>query len=49
MDEVTGQCPQTATFEEKAEPKADLNWGPSAYQPNAWPLGQTDSFSLELK
>ena len=44
MDKVTGQCPQTTTFfgrERRAE--ADLNRGPSAYQPNALPLGQTGS------
>ena len=42
-DKVTRQCPQTSTFEEKGEPKADSNRGPSAYQPNASPLGQTGS------
>ena len=31
---VTRQCPQTTTFEEKGEPKADSNQGPSAYQSN---------------
>ena len=34
-NKVTKQCPQTTTFEEKG--------GPSAYQPNALPLGQTGS------
>ena len=54
MDKVTGQCPQTTTFfEEKGEPKryqtththTDVvsNRGPSAYQPDALPLGQTGS------
>ena len=45
MDKVTGQCPQTTTFfEEKGErPKRVSNRGPSAYQPNALPLGQTGS------
>ena len=38
-DKVTRQCPRTTTFEEKA----DSNRSPSAYQPNALPLGQTDS------
>ena len=38
-DKVTRQCPQTTTFEEKGEAKR----GPSAYQPNALPLGQTVS------
>ena len=36
MDKVTGQCPQTTTLAE-----AVWNRGPSAYQPNALPLGQT--------
>ena len=39
MDKVTGQCPQTK--ERRAE--AVSNRGPSAYQPNALPLGQTGS------
>ena len=39
---VTRQCSQTATFEEKGE-RMDSNRGPSAYQPNALPLGQTGS------
>ena len=30
-------------FEEKGEPEAVSNRGPSAYQPNALPLGQTGS------
>ena len=30
-------------FEEKGDPKAVSNRGPSAYQPNALPLGQTGS------
>ena len=30
-------------FEEKGEPKAVSNRGPSAYQPNALPLGHTGS------
>ena len=33
-------------FEEKWEPKMDSNWGPTAYQPNALPLGQTSSWSV---
>ena len=40
-DKVTRQCPQTTTFEEKGEPKRISNRVPSAYQPNALPLGQT--------
>ena len=44
-DKVTKQCPQTTTFfEEKGEPKRNrAEAGPSAYQPNALPLGQTGS------
>ena len=30
-------------FEEKGEPKRYRNRGPSAYQPNAFPLGQNGS------
>ena len=40
-DKVTR--PQLTTFEEKGEPKPDSNRDPSAYQPNALPLGQTGS------
>ena len=32
-------------FEEKGEPKHKSNRGPSAYQPNALPLGQTGSLA----
>ena len=43
-DKVTRQCPQTTIFEEKGEPKRiRIEAGPSAYQPNALPLGQTGS------
>ena len=51
-DKVTRQCPQTHKpqgpsayhFEEKGEPKqVGSNLGPSAYQPNGLPLGQTGS------
>ena len=43
-DKVTRQCPQTTTFEEKGRrAEAVSNRGPSAYQPNALPLGQTGS------
>ena len=41
-NKVTRQCPQTTAFEEKGEPKR-FGPGPSAYQPNALPLGQTGS------
>ena len=36
------QSHKTRTFEEKRA-EADSNRGPSAYQPNALPLGQTGS------
>ena len=42
-DKVTRQCPQTTTFEEKRRAAAESNRSPSAYQPNALPLGQTGS------
>ena len=42
-DKVTRQCPQTTTFEEKRRAEADSNRSPSAYQPNALPLGHTGS------
>ena len=41
-DKVRRQCPQTTTFEEKEEPKRS-GTDPSAYQPNALPLGQSGS------
>ena len=44
-DKVTRQCPQTTIFEEKRA-EADSNRGPSAYQPNALPPGQTGSLGL---
>ena len=40
-DKVTRPCPHTTTFEEKGQPKAVSNRGPSAYQHNTLPLGQT--------
>ena len=45
---VARLCPQTTTFEEKGEPKSGSNRGPSAYQPNALPLGQPGSHKLML-
>ena len=42
-DKVKRQSPQTTTFEEKRRAEADSNRGPSAYQPNALPLGQSAS------
>ena len=40
---VTRQCPQTTTFWRERRAEAVSNRGPSAYQPNALPLGQTGS------
>ena len=45
MDKVTRLCPQTTTFEEKGGAEAVSNRGPSAYRPNALPLGQTGSLT----
>ena len=42
-DKITRQYPQTTTCEEKGGAEADSNRGPSAYQPDALPLGQTCS------
>ena len=42
-DRVTGQCPQTTTFLKRKESRGGSNRGPSAYQSNALPLGQTGS------
>ena len=43
-DKVTRQCPQTTTFSKRREiSEVVANRGPSAYQPNALPLGQTGS------
>ena len=43
-DKVTRQCPQITTFEEKGEPKWIRTEVPLLiYQPNALPLGQTDT------
>ena len=41
------ECSQTTIFEEKLRrAEADSNRGPSAYQPNALPLGQTGSLYI---
>ena len=48
-DKVTRQCPETTTFEEKGEPKQIRTEVPSAYQPNALPLGQTGSPTVDVK
>ena len=45
-DKVTTRCPQITTFLERKESQAESNRGPSAYQPNALPLGQTGSGPL---
>ena len=41
-DKITGQCPQN-NFGRERRAEAESNRGPSAYQPNALPLGQTGS------
>ena len=41
---VTKPCPETTTFEER-RPEPESNRSPSAYQPNALPLGQTGSLT----
>ena len=47
MDKVTRQCPQTTTFLKRRAEEVS-NRGPSAYRPNALPLGQTGSQALPL-
>ena len=42
-NKVTRQCPQTTTFWSERTAEANSNRCPSAYQPNALPLGQTGS------
>ena len=44
-DKATRQCPQTTVSEEKGEPKRIRTKVPllTMHQPNALPLGQTDS------
>ena len=50
MDKVTRQCPQTTTFRKRKESRSGVsNRGPSAYQPNALPPGQTGSRKAECK
>ena len=41
MDKVTGQCPQTTAFWRERRAESVTNQGPSTYQPNTLPLGQT--------
>ena len=43
MDKVTRQYPQTTTSLRERRAEAVSSRGPSAYQPNALPLGQTGS------
>ena len=40
---VTRQRPQATTFLKRKENEAESSQGPSVYQPNALPLGQTGS------
>ena len=42
-DKVTRQCPQTTIFFKRKRAEAVSNQGPSAYQPDALPPGQTGS------
>ena len=50
MDKVTNKTVSTNRnlSEEKGEPKRVSNRGPSAYQPNALPLGHTGSQRVEF-
>ena len=48
-DKVTGQCPQTTTFEEKGEPKRIRPEVPLHYQPSALPLGHTGPRSSSVR
>ena len=49
MDKVTRRCPQTTTFLKRKESRSGIERGPSAYQPNALPLGQTGYAHQERK
>ena len=52
LDKVTRQCPQTTTFLKRKESRSGIeprSRGPSAYQPNALPLGHTGSLSKAKK
>ena len=42
-DKITRQFPHTTSFGREKRAEADSNGGPSAYQPDALPLGQTGS------
>ena len=42
-DKVTRQCPQTTTLLKRKENRSGVEPRSSAYQPNALPLGPTDS------
>ena len=45
-DKVTRQCTQTTTFRKERRAIAESTRGPSAYQLNALPLGQTGSRTI---
>ena len=47
-DNVTRQCPQTATFGEKGEPKQIRTEVPLLTSLNALPLGQTGSLEVSV-
>ena len=47
-DKVTRQCPQYYNFWRERRAEADSNRGPSAYQPNSLPLGQTGSHTSDI-
>ena len=47
MDKDTGQCHKPQPFRKERRAEAVSNRGPSAYQPNALPLGQTGSLDDE--
>ena len=42
-DKVTGQCPQTTTFERERRAEAESSQGPATYQPNTLLLVQAGS------
>ena len=46
-DKVAKQSRHTTTFEDERRVNADSNRGPTAYQPNALPPGQTGSHARQ--
>ena len=48
-DRVIRQCPENHNFWRERKVEADSNRGPSVYQPNALPLGQTGSVTTALR